>query len=900
MSNILGQTTKAQIIKALETLPTGLGENLLLTIERIKSQDPHSKTRATLALKILMWLSSARRPLTVRELQHAVATDPEGKRLGDITHSDFFVDCCFGLVIIDETSIIRLVHFSVSEFLEERREDLFNCSDPILATTCLSYMLFFVQSTDYMRNKRSSTRAYPDWPFLDYSIRYWAVHGKKDRSQNDNLPTFNLKAYEFCSSHSALKFWVRASKDTSRRSSRNENRDWFFPFKYLTSTLSKIHLASIYGLTSIVQHQVAKRPNSIGSRDENGATPLMLAAAGGYLDITELLMSNSQIDVNAQDKNGKTALWYAVDQEKWSIVRQMLNRTSDLDINLGGPFGRLCEKGTRFQGDELNNLISLFLTRDGLDVNVNNALDGWEPWYRLAIYYRLELLAELVAYPTFDPWRNGRPSRRHLDYSNYHKRGDYLPFSDMCDVPAITQLLDNDRRFDFCDFYALEIMWPFVYYAFADLEPAELRRIDWMDIYYDENQHWKYMVRDALKSRRISAKTTDSKGRSFLHYLARVGEDEDRQGHLEFLLKRLPTELKDEQGRTALHVAAESGHEHVIRQLLKAGADPLAIDEEGMSVLHYATKSNKIDLVRLLIEVGANVTAKARYGESLLHMATNSSNSVGEMIHLLIGLGVPIGDEDESGRTPLHVACYGSPEVFTALLEHGADPASWNCKRGTPLIDAVAENNAALTRLCLSKYKGDWNALDCYGMSVFDYLSIQKPSVAENLGFTPFHWSNYKPVEEDKRRRRVLQCLRHRLELMISSNDRNRKMLAWRTAAQLLKLGDDTAARIMLEADIMPESKSGSPYFPNDCCDVCTKDEGILFKCKTCPLKWICQECRERTDPDKGELPLCADHDLLQIPGDDWKNHPNGTVNQQGQAFGEWLVELREKYTAMD
>jgi hypothetical protein len=57
MHNILGQTTKAQIQKTLELLPGGLGKNLLLTIERIKSQDPHTTTRANLALTVLMWLS---------------------------------------------------------------------------------------------------------------------------------------------------------------------------------------------------------------------------------------------------------------------------------------------------------------------------------------------------------------------------------------------------------------------------------------------------------------------------------------------------------------------------------------------------------------------------------------------------------------------------------------------------------------------------------------------------------------------------------------------------------------------------------------------------------------------------------------------------------------------------
>jgi hypothetical protein len=384
MNNILGQTTKAQIKKALKALPSGLGENLLLTIERIKSQNPHTKTRANLALTVLMWLARARRPLTVRELQHAVATDPEGRKLGDITNSDFFVDCCFGLVVIDETLIISLVHFSVSEFLEERCDELFKSPDLMLATSCLSYMLLFVKSSDYLKSKTNSTETYPNWPFLDYAIRYWGMHAKIDRTQSDFRAVMDSKAQEFCSSPSALEFWAHTSKDKSDGMAWGESEDWPLPFQweYVTLTLSKIHIAAIYGLTSLVQDEVDNRPTSIGRTDENGATPLMLAAAGGYLDIVELLMSNSHIDVNAQDKFGKTALWYAVAQEQWSTVQQILNWTGALDINLGEPFRRLCEIWSP-HARESRDILSLFLTRDDLDVNFKYYHTDYEPWVRL-------------------------------------------------------------------------------------------------------------------------------------------------------------------------------------------------------------------------------------------------------------------------------------------------------------------------------------------------------------------------------------------------------------------------------------------------------------------------------------------------------------------------------------
>ena len=83
-----------------------------------------------------MWLSTVRRPITPAELQHAIAisTDFGSPQIHDLTDSAFFVDCCFGLVTIgNERSVIRLVHFSVNEYLRARKATLFTTADSILA-----------------------------------------------------------------------------------------------------------------------------------------------------------------------------------------------------------------------------------------------------------------------------------------------------------------------------------------------------------------------------------------------------------------------------------------------------------------------------------------------------------------------------------------------------------------------------------------------------------------------------------------------------------------------------------------------------------------------------------------------------------------------------------------------
>lgn len=65
-------------------------------------------------------------------------------------------------------------------------------------------------------------------------------------------------------------------------------------------------------------------------------------------------------------------------------------------------------------------------------------------------------------------------------------------------------------------------------------------------------------------------------------------------------------DLQDENGRTALHISTECGHEDIVREILKAGANPNIRDAAGKLPLHMATMEGKIAMVQLLLEGGAD------------------------------------------------------------------------------------------------------------------------------------------------------------------------------------------------------------------------------------------------------------------------------------------------------
>jgi hypothetical protein len=147
-------------------------DNLNLTMERIKLQDAEGWPKAELALKTLMWLSTVKRPLTMMELQHAIATTANEVHLDELTDTTFFTETCLGLATFDDkTSIIRLVHLSVNEYLQERRETFFPRADAKSAVLCLSYIS--IDRGSMPSTKGTFENLTSIWPLLDYSIDFW-------------------------------------------------------------------------------------------------------------------------------------------------------------------------------------------------------------------------------------------------------------------------------------------------------------------------------------------------------------------------------------------------------------------------------------------------------------------------------------------------------------------------------------------------------------------------------------------------------------------------------------------------------------------------------------------------------------------------------------------------------
>ena len=109
MDSLVGKLNARQVRAALENLPEGMDGTYDEAMERVERQDD---SRKELAKRVLSWITYAVRPLSVKELQHALAVMPNTTYLDpdDITDDEILTSICAGLVVIDEErNVIGLV-----------------------------------------------------------------------------------------------------------------------------------------------------------------------------------------------------------------------------------------------------------------------------------------------------------------------------------------------------------------------------------------------------------------------------------------------------------------------------------------------------------------------------------------------------------------------------------------------------------------------------------------------------------------------------------------------------------------------------------------------------------------------------------------------------------------------
>ncbi|EER10483.1 ankyrin repeat and SOCS box protein, putative [Perkinsus marinus ATCC 50983] len=129
----------------------------------------------------------------------------------------------------------------------------------------------------------------------------------------------------------------------------------------------------------------------------------------------------------------------------------------------------------------------------------------------------------------------------------------------------------------------------------------------------------------------------------------------------------------------ALLQAVESGKLKTVASLVHPKkesalcANANATNEDGWSALHMAAGQGSVKIVKCLLQYGADPNIANMVGMRPLHVACRDDQL--EVVKCLVGHGAVIECCASGGWTPLHFAAFnGHVAIAKYLLENGADP----------------------------------------------------------------------------------------------------------------------------------------------------------------------------------------------------------------------------------
>ncbi|XP_030612511.1 ankyrin repeat and SAM domain-containing protein 6 isoform X2 [Archocentrus centrarchus] len=110
------------------------------------------------------------------------------------------------------------------------------------------------------------------------------------------------------------------------------------------------------------------------------------------------------------------------------------------------------------------------------------------------------------------------------------------------------------------------------------------------------------------------------------------------------MLALVPVDCTDEEGNTALQFASASGHENLVRFLLRKGASVDSRNNYGWTPLMQAARFGHLTVAHILLENGAEINGRNRLGASVLTMAARGGHA--HVVKLLLESGAYVDDFD--------------------------------------------------------------------------------------------------------------------------------------------------------------------------------------------------------------------------------------------------------------
>lgn len=170
------------------------------------------------------------------------------------------------------------------------------------------------------------------------------------------------------------------------------------------------------------------------------------------------------------------------------------------------------------------------------------------------------------------------------------------------------------------------------------------------------------------------------------------------------LAAKAPLDVRDDHGRTAVHVAAFARQHEVLRRLARAGADLQALENDRYDAVTVAAVADDEATLQVLLSLGASARqVTSRYDGTALIAAAHLGHD--GVVRQLIAAGAPLDHVNNLHWTAVIEAIVlgdGGPRhqaTLRALLQAGASTRLGDAQGRTPLALAQARGHAEMVAM---------------------------------------------------------------------------------------------------------------------------------------------------------------------------------------------------------
>ncbi|KAH6870872.1 hypothetical protein BKA70DRAFT_1069663, partial [Coprinopsis sp. MPI-PUGE-AT-0042] len=168
--------TAHDIRQTLEEFPLNIQDVYLQTWNRVLEQ---RSSHVLMAKAALVWVLNSSRPMTIQELERAIATSPETYKFepNRLAPGKTLMALCCGLLTLEEESrLVRLVHYTARDSLQGLLQDSFPPPHSHLAAVCMTHLMQCGFQNTTISSYGEFIAARRADPLLAYASDAWFVH----------------------------------------------------------------------------------------------------------------------------------------------------------------------------------------------------------------------------------------------------------------------------------------------------------------------------------------------------------------------------------------------------------------------------------------------------------------------------------------------------------------------------------------------------------------------------------------------------------------------------------------------------------------------------------------------------------------------------------------------------